>query len=257
MRLVPLLACLALAAPALAQDQAAPAEKPLYRFPGLPDPRPLGDAKRDPRKAGQLFIAPSGQPFRAERGQPYPVVVWFAQADTDHDGKIDRPEFEADFERFFGILDINHDQVVDAAEINRYETRLVPEIHAIGISVDARGARGGHRRGGYGGGSFGGGFGGGHGGAPALAGEGQDGGAPAPGSPAEPPAGAGWFGLISNPEPVSSMDINLDGSVSTEEMRSAARRRFTLLDSDRRFYLTLRDLPETPAQRGRLFRRGR
>ncbi|MFX6006984.1 hypothetical protein ABTF07_20630, partial [Acinetobacter baumannii] len=77
---------------------------------------------------GQLFVAPSGEPFRADRGAPYPSRTWFDRADTNHDGKIDRHEFEADFRRFFDVLDVDHDLRIDATEITRYERDLVPEI---------------------------------------------------------------------------------------------------------------------------------
>ena len=36
----------------------------------------------------QVFIAPSGKPFRAPLGQAYPIATWFAEADRNHDGKI-------------------------------------------------------------------------------------------------------------------------------------------------------------------------
>lgn len=277
MRSLILLASFALAAPAAAQDQPPP-EKPLHYFPGLPEPAPA-ERQAGFQTRGQLFVAPSGEPFRALPGTPYPSITWFTQADTDHDGKLDRTEFENDFARFFAVLDTNHDQVIDPAEIQVYETRIVPEVRTGGVegfggerpsggrSGGRRNRGGGGRPGGNAGGgegSFAGGFGGGHGGAPAaapagLSGEGaggngsglQDGDAPS-GRPAPLPIeGAGRFGMISNPEPVSSMDINLDGSVSLAEMRAAARRRFDLLDRDGRGYLTFRSLPEPPAQRGR------
>ena len=45
-----------------------------------------------PEAAGftQLFISPCGEPYRGRPGEPYPVVLWFKQADANHDGVIDR-----------------------------------------------------------------------------------------------------------------------------------------------------------------------
>jgi hypothetical protein len=78
----------------------------------------------------QLFIAPSGEPFRAIAGAPYPVAAWFAQADANHDGRIDLGEFNADFMRFFDRLDTNHDGMLSSAEIKAYETNIAPEVAA-------------------------------------------------------------------------------------------------------------------------------
>jgi hypothetical protein len=77
-----------------------------------------------------LFISPSGQPFRAAAGQPYPVAAWFAQVDKRGDGRIDRAEFRADSEAFFHVLDANHDGVIDPFEMQAYENEVVPEILA-------------------------------------------------------------------------------------------------------------------------------
>src|SRR5215469_3787424 len=54
-----------------------------------------------------VFYSPSGRPYRAKAGQPYPVVDWFNQADADHDGKLDKAEFLADAMAFFAIVDRN------------------------------------------------------------------------------------------------------------------------------------------------------
>ena len=50
-----------------------------------PGPDRFG-ADGDSRPRGALFVSPSGEPFRSRPGEPYPVAVWFAQADADHDG---------------------------------------------------------------------------------------------------------------------------------------------------------------------------
>ncbi|OYY67423.1 EF-hand domain-containing protein [Sphingomonas sp. 28-63-12] len=266
-----LLPLVLLASPLVAQNSPAPpAEKQLYHFPGLPEPEQSPADPERVRPLGQLFVSPAGEPFRAPPGDPYPVATWFAQVDTNHDGKLDPAEFRADFDHFFTLLDINHDQVIDAAEIKRYETELVPEIHAIDFFGGGRpgggrpgGGRGpgrGPGRGGHRGGPGGdvGSYGGGHGGGSSFAGDTQgaaqdDGSAgivpPAPLRLVDPIEGAGRFGLLNIPEPITSMDINLDGRITAAEMTAAARRRFALLDTDNHGYLTQRDLPITEAQR--------
>ena len=251
-----------LASPALAQDQSPPADKPLYRFPGLPEPRP-DEVGRPDRGGphGQLFVAPSGEPFRAPVGQPYPVATWFAGADANHNGKLDRSEFAADFERFFNVLDLNHDSVIDPAEVTHYERDVVPEVitgGGFGAGVGRGPGLGGGRRPGGGRGGFGGGARGFAEGAGGLHG-GQESGDGAPKPPlGEPIAGASFFGIINIPEPIAAMDINLDGSITRVEMLAAARRRFAILDTDSRGYVTLADLPRAPAQSsGGRRRRGR
>lgn len=177
-------------------------------------------------RPGPLFIAPSGEPFRGLMGEPYPVAAWFARADADHDGKLTRGEFRRDAMSYFPMLDANGDGIVDATEINRYEQELVPEVRV-----------------GFGGSGFrtGGGF------QP----PGTDG-SEAAGQPVrklpELPRGAGRYALINSPQPVISVDTDLNRRITPQEMSAAADRRFTLLDPDERGYLTLATLPKTPIQ---------
>ncbi|MDB5431082.1 MAG: EF-hand domain protein, partial [Caulobacter sp.] len=90
-----------------------------------------------PRPAA-LFISPCGRPYRSAAGEAYPVGLWFATADTNHDGKLDRAEFRADADLFFQVLDRDHDGVVAGEEITFYEQRIVPEILAgPGAQADA------------------------------------------------------------------------------------------------------------------------
>lgn len=185
----------------------------------------------------QLFIAPSGEPFRALRSEPYPVEPWFARADANHDGKLTRTEFRKDFMTYFAVLDVNHDGVVDAKEITRYEEELVPEVRVgFGSGPEFRQM------------------------SPSTGAEGGDSGgeeAPAQAKRALPdlPRGGGRYGLINAPEPVVSCDTDLNRRVTSTEYAAAADRRFTLLDPNEVGYLTLATLPKTPIQaRGGQFR---
>lgn len=170
-----------------------------------------------------LFISPAGKPFHAEAGAPYPVGAWFAEADANHDGKITREEFRADFAAFFKVLDVNHDGVIDGLETARYEQQVAPEV--LPRLAQVQGGFPGER----------------------------------PGADtrrlAEPPRrkgeaydGAPEFSLMNVSEPVSSADQNFDGKVSLEEFFSTADRRFDILDRNRDGYLTLAGLPQTPEQ---------
>jgi hypothetical protein len=219
-------------------------DEPPQRGPGGPG----GSAgPRGPMHVGPtLFVSLAGQPFRAKAGEPYPVARWFAQVDRKGDGKIDRAEVRADAAAFFKILDKNHDGVIDAFELADYEQVIAPEIlgaYGGGGSNEPRaapsqsggggggGGRGGGRRGG-------GGYGRGSSGAQQRASDGV-----------EQYQGAAAFSLTPDPEPVASADTALDGKITEAEFLAAVDRRFDALDTKHLGYLTLADLPKTPAQR--------
>jgi Ca2+-binding EF-hand superfamily protein len=174
----------------------------------------------------QIFIAPSGEIFRAAAEAAYPVTNWFARADTDHDGKLTEAEFVADVVHYFTVLDLDHDGVIDGRELSRYEEALAPELHTSSYDGDW-GAK--------------------H--------DDDDGsGAPRPRNSLgsfmdkDSPQGAGRFDLLRIPEPVASMDTNLNGRITRNEANDAGEYRFSVLDAHQRGYLTLADLPETYAQ---------
>jgi hypothetical protein len=171
-----------------------------------------------------LFLSPAGEPFRAAAGQSYPVGAWFAQADANHDGKLTRDEFRADFARFFKLVDEDHNGVVDGVETQRYEQVVAPEV--LPRLAQVQGGFPGERSGA---------------GARQLA-EGlrTRGGATYDGAPA--------YSLLNVSEPVVSADDNFDGKVMLDEFLRTADRRFDLLDKDKAGYLTLDALPQTPQQ---------
>ena len=216
-----------------------------------PEARPARQGERSAAGEGahrvphaSLFISPMGQPFRAEPGEPYPVARWFAQADRNGDGRIDRAEFRADAEAFFKTLDTNHDGVIDGFEVSNYEHNVVPEI--LGAYRQPYRGDGGQRDGGLQGGE------GGH--------HRQGGGGQRPGDSAggdEVMCGATPYELLSEPEPVASADRGLTGRITLADFLVAADRRFALLDTKGLGALTLADLPMTPIQQAAAGEHGR
>jgi hypothetical protein len=185
-----------------------------------------------------VFISPSGEPFRAAPGQPYPVDAWFARADANHDGKLSEQEFVADAVGFFHRLDANGDGVIDGFEIDDYEQKVAPEIlpHVGGLTardippLPAQDPDEQRRR--------------------ELA-QAQQQQQEADKSRQHGPVytGAAVFGLIREPEPVAAADLDFDGKVTLAEMAAAARRHFDELDLNHDGYLTRDELPKTPAEK--------
>ncbi len=190
--------------------------------PGAPPPRPPA-----------LFVSPSGEPFRPTPGGGDPFDAWFAKADANHDGRIDRAEFRADAQAFFKVVDANGDGVIDGFEVTTYEHKIAPELvteietRMFGPQAGSGQSSGSGERGGRGGRRGGGGRGG-----------GQRAGAQA--EEPERPAGPAreHVALLDEPEPVSGADFNLDGRVTAAEWLRAADRRFDLLDDKHVGYLT-------------------
>jgi hypothetical protein len=186
-----------------------------------------------------LFISPCGEPFRAAAAKPYPVVAWFAGADANHDGALDRAEFRADAKRFFGVLDADHNGVVSGIEVQRYEHELVPEI-LVGIQESAMAAPrlilAQFNDPNYDN-------------IPTVEGDATrvPDGQPPPVDPADM-QGAAPFNLLAEPEPVASSDGDFDGRITPAEFTSAADRRFDRLDRNHDGKLTLVELPQTVQQ---------
>lgn len=216
-----LLACVAVLA--IAGEASAQSEPQIE----LLDPPPGRRAPRDLPLEGSLpvttnlFVAPSGEPFRSAPGAPYPVTAWFARADADHDGRLTLPEFIDDSLVFFKQLDANNDGVVDGFEGAAYEKTIVPELGAQRADLGMRPPP--RRTGGFLG----------FGAKPVRS---------------VPPEGAALYGLLNEPQPVNGADSDLDRRVSRAEATAAATRRFRRLDTDGDGALRLDALPTTPAQ---------
>ncbi len=172
-----------------------------------------------------IFFSPSGQPFRAKAGEPYPVAAWFAQADTNHDGKVSHDEFTADAVAFFHMLDRNHDNYISSPENTAYETNVAPEITRIDPTI----TQPVNHRSEY---------------DPDL-GVDQD---PTHGKYQQSIQGASQYGLIDEPQPIRAADANFDFRISMDEWMNATTARFNILDRNGDGALTLDELPKTPAQ---------
>ena len=169
-------------------------------------------------QAYQLFVSPMGEPFRADYSKPFPSAAWFAQADANHDGVITREEFRADALRFFKLLDDNGDGKIDDIEIHRYEQQIAPEIIVATIDTSNRDP-----------------------------GEDQNG-DKKQATLSTVPQGAAYYGMINDPEPVRSADVDFNNKVTQAEWMDAADRRFKLLLPDGKDGLRLADLPRPGAQ---------
>ena len=235
----------------------------LYGCAGGDEPGPGGHGEHaHAEEPEMLFISPMGEPFRAKPPAPYPVDVWFKGADKDGDGKLDLAEFQADAERFFHILDINKDGVIDHREVYYYEHRIVPEVLGPaygalrGVGAPAKIWQADYQVAQLGGGA-GGGIGG-MGGPPVTDGTASktpDGGRL--GDHDAPLVGAAAYGLLADPEPVQGSDIRITGLITLADFKTRAQQRFDLLDNEHKGYLTLAGLPETEAEQSLPRRRGR
>jgi len=177
------------------------------------EPRPQTTPLAEPN----LFISPSGQPFRSKAGEPYPVVAWFNKTDTNHDGKIDREEFRAEAKAFFDMMNLRKNGVIDDEIIDAYEKRVVPEI--INANIQQPGVVSTDT--------------------------------PSYSSPTDYKTkrqGAAQFGLLNNAEPLRSADHSFRGLIQLKDMLAQADQNFDELDYDHKGYLTLEDLPRPPAE---------
>jgi hypothetical protein len=202
---------------ALALQTAAPAPPPEAIGPDIVVDRYAGCGPR----FAKTYIAPLGQPFRTD-GRTDPMGVWFAQADTDHDGRLTIAEMQADGDRFFETLDKDHSGEIDPQEMSDYENFMAPEIKLYQPDQDRRAHNRKERK--------------------ALKSAARE------RADYDVPYGAGQWASLNIPEPVNSADFDINRGVSKAELEQAAVKRFPLLDVSRHGYLTYDTLPKSPAQ---------
>lgn len=200
---------------------------------------PLSAAAQSSPGFKQIFISPSGEPFRAKADEPFPVSQWFKGADTDHDGALSLAEFKADAARFFKDLDKDGDGMITGPENQFYERQVAPEIlfDAMLLAQTAppsptyeRGPLGEP---------------------PQVQGGGTRIGqqkAPRKQTVLDVRRGAGQFSFLNEPQPIRTADANLDYKVSADEWAKTAVRRFNTLDVNHDGKLTPDELPPTPFQ---------
>lgn len=185
----------------------------LILAPVAAQPTPPAPPAFTSRRGGRMFISPMGEPFRPRDREDDSLADWFNQADGNHDGQLTLAEMQQDADRFFALLDTNHDGEIDPDEISHYENVVAPEVTS-GSSFGMMEGEGGEGRGrGHRAGFF----------------RGGD----------DTHQGAGRFGLLDLPEPVVSADSNFNRGVSQAEFRQAAAQRFIALDVDHHGYLSL------------------
>src|SRR3954467_346586 len=73
------------------------------------------------RHWNRIFISPMGEPFRPKSREDDSLADWFQQADGNRDGRLLLDEMQKDSDRFFAVLDTNHDGEIDPDEISHYE----------------------------------------------------------------------------------------------------------------------------------------
>jgi hypothetical protein len=170
----------------------------------------------------KTYIAPLGAPVRTD-GRTDPMGVWFAQADADHDGRLTVAELQADGDRFFATLDKDASGEIDPQEMSDYENFTAPELKLYQPGQDQRGHDRKERK--------------------ALKTAARQ------RADYEAPYGAGLWASLNIPEPVNSADFDINRGVSKAELEQAAVKRFPLLDTAHRGYLTYDTLPKSPAQK--------
>lgn len=182
-----------------------------------------------------LFISPCGEPFTALPSEPYPIVKWFKGADSNGDGKLDIDEMRADAQRFFNVLDRDHNGYLDSYEVNFYEYRIAPQILRGTSSLEGgiirvvlRDQRGME---------------------PIVPGGDTSSDVGAPRLKLDPNQGAAPYSLLREPEPVRSADRNFDYRITLSEFLDHSDRHFRALDVKNQGYLTLADLPKTEAEK--------
>ena len=163
------------------------------------------------------FISPMGEPFRSD-DKLSGAEHWYSQADADHDGRLTRAEYQADWLRFFRTLDTDHDGVIGPIELQHYEVEVAPEIAVVSTYGDVSKVT-----------------------------------VDSDGKVKDPPyptrLGAGRYSYIAAPEPIASADTNLDRGTTLREFAQAAEARFKALDTNGDGAITRGELPRLSSPR--------
>jgi len=205
----------------------------------------LGVVAADVPASTSVFLSPMGEPFRVAPNRAAGFQAWFAQADKDKDGWISVQELNDDASRFFLVLDTVGDGEIDPDEVTQYENVTAPEIRMLGAMAGQGGSYERQRRDDSSDSR--------HGSSNDSIDDfgGRKGGGVRTPRTREGLKGAGRFGLLNIPEPVSSADSNLNRGVSLTEFQSASRTRFVLLDTNHDGKLSLDELRELLPPDGR------
>lgn len=188
------------------------------------------------------FISPMGEPFRPRGPGDDTVADWFNQADANHDGVLTASEMQADAERFFATLDLDHNGEIDPDELVHYEWEVAPDVQVMARTrrkagdpstkdqqpdaADYRRDRQNERQRSV----------------EAEASLGLRGAL----------QGAARYSLLNMPEPVAAADSDFNRGVTLAEFRQASLDRFQLLDLQHAGRLTLAGLeallPQLPGR---------
>lgn len=193
-----------------------------------------------------LFLSPAGKPFRSNAGEPYPVAVWFTEADANKDGKLDKAELRADAAAWFTQLDRDKNGIIEGQEISFYENRVVPEMLAnqqYGLLAPGFSANGGlivrAQYGGAGGSGLD--------DVPVVDAD-QDTNGKSKKKAEVNLQGCAPYNFLREPEPLTASDGDFNHRITKDEFAAASDRRFKLLDKDADGFLTLDTLPTTAFQ---------
>ncbi|HLO79027.1 MAG TPA: EF-hand domain-containing protein [Magnetospirillum sp.] len=75
-------------------------------------------------------VSPNGEPLPFRAGQDdcrAALGAWFATADRNGDGVLDRAEMQADAARWFALADLDHDGQLTSDELETVRRRLLPQ----------------------------------------------------------------------------------------------------------------------------------
>ncbi len=178
-----------------------------------------------------VYLSLMGEPFVAPAGQA-PIALWLAKADVDRSGSISLAELTADSDRFFKTLDTDGDGRIGGEEMTRYEEQIAPAAlraaaGARPIGYDKAGADGVV----------------GHSGSANMGRLSTDVLAAASQRNSNSSASVSDANILAAiPQPVAMTDVDMSGSVSSDEFARAAARRFAAQDANKNGLLEFSEL---------------